>query len=300
VKIVGAYACSHAGLIISHEAKADPGQRDRIYAGFDVMRREIEALKPDAIYILATDHGRIYPLTMLPPFVIGVSESAHGIGDAGIPECDVPLHQAFARSILDGAFEQGIDLVYSEEMKIDHSFVCPLTFLTPKFDVPIVPMVQNCSRPPLPTLGRSHDVGAKLGAAIRNGRNGSDGRIVVIGTGGLSHWVGSPERQAFLRRPPGDRYGHEAEFPVVIGDRGEINDTFDRMFLDRLARGEAPAFAAEWTNDHLVEEAGNGAQEVRNWLTIAGLVEDRPLELIAYEPIPEWHTGTAVARFRLD
>lgn len=296
MEIVGAYACSHAGLIISHEAKADRGQRDRIYAGFDTVRREIEELAPDAIYMLATDHGRIYPLTMLPPFVIGVSTAAHGIGDAGIPECDVPLHQAFARAILDGGFERDVDLVYSEEMKIDHSFVCPLTLITPGFDVPIVPMVQNCSRPPLPTLRRSHDVGRRLGDAIRSG---PAGRVVVIGTGGLSHWVGSEARQAFLRRPAGDRYGHEHEFPVEIGERGRINDAFDRLFVDHLSRGDAPGFVADWSNDRLVTDAGNGAQEIRNWLTIAGMVEDRPLELIAYEAIPEWHTGTAVARFRL-
>ena len=297
MEIVGAYACSHAGLIISHEAKADPGQRDRIYAGFETMRREIEALRPDAIFILATDHGRIYPLTMLPPFVLGVSASAHGIGDAGIPECDVPINQPIARAILDGAFERGVDLVYSEEMKIDHSFVCPLTFLTPAFDVPIVPMVQNCSRPPLPTLVRSHEVGARVGDAMRAG---PDGRIVVIGTGGLSHWVGSEARQAFLRRPAGDRYGHEQDFPVEIGERGEINDGFDEQFIDVLSRGAAPGFLADWSNDRVVKEAGNGAQEIRNWLTIAGMVGDSPLDLIAYEAIPEWHTGTAVARFRLN
>ncbi len=297
MNIVGAYACSHAGLIISHEAKADPGQRDRIYAAFDTVRREIEALAPDAIYILATDHGRIYPLTMLPPFVIGVSPTAHGIGDAGIPECDVPLHQGMARSILAGAFERGVDLVYSEEMKIDHSFVCPLTFITPGFDVPIVPMVQNCSRPPLPTLARSYEVGAKLGDAMRSD---GDGRIVVIGTGGLSHWVGSPAPPAVRRRPAGARYGHEQEFPVEIGERGEINDGFDRMLLERLGQGDARGFIADWTPERVIEEAGNGAQEIRNWLTIAGMVEDRPLELIAYEAIPEWHTGTAVARFSLN
>jgi hypothetical protein len=72
------------------------------------------------------------------------------------------------------------------------------------------------------------------------------------------------------------------------------------MLLDHLSRGTASSFLADWSNDRVVDEAGNGAQEIRNWLTIAGLVEDRPLELIAYEAIPEWHTGTAVARFRLD
>ena len=58
MEIVGAYACSHAGLIISHAAKVDPDQKSRIYAGFDTVRSEIEALAPDAIVILATDHGQ--------------------------------------------------------------------------------------------------------------------------------------------------------------------------------------------------------------------------------------------------
>ena len=123
--------------------------------------------------------------------------------------------------------------------------------------------------------------------------------VVVIGTGGLSHWVGSEARQAFLRRLAGDRYGHEHEFPVEIGERGRIADAFDTLFVDHLSRGDAPGFIADWSNDRVVAEAGNGAQEIRNWLTIAGMVEDRPLELVAYEAIPEWHTGTAVARFRL-
>jgi hypothetical protein len=297
MEIVGAYGCSHAGLIVTHEAKAEPDQKDRIYDAFGTMRREIEALAPDAIFILATDHGRIYPLSALPAFVLGVSQSAKGIGDAGIPECEVPLHQAFARQILQGAFDRGVDFVYSEDMKIDHSFVTPLTFLTPGFTTPIVPMVQNCSRPPMPTMARSHEVGVKVGEAIRAG---GPGRVVVIGTGGLSHWVGSEERQAFLRRAPGDRLGHEQEFPVEIGERGEINDEFDRLFLDRLAAGEATGFIDDWPHDRVVAEAGNGAQEIRNWLTIAGIVQDRPLETIAYEAIPEWHTGTAVARFRVN
>lgn len=296
MEIVGAYACSHAGLIHTHKDKADPGQVGRIYDAFDTVRQEIEALAPDAILIFATDHGRIYPLTALPQLLMGVSERATGIGDAGAPEVDVPLAQALAQQLLAGTVERGVDMAYSESMRIDHSFVIPLMLITPGFDVPLIPVVQNCSRPPLVSLDRSYDVGRRMGEALRAA---GPGRVVVIGTGGLSHWVGSKERQDFLNRPAGTRYGHEQDFPVVLGERGEINAEFDRSFIDVLANGGGQAFAGEWTNDRLVAEAGNGAQEVRNWLVVAGLVGDAPLELIAYEAIPEWHTGTAVARFRV-
>lgn len=296
MEIVGAYVCSHAGLIVSHAAKAEPAKKDAVYAGFDTIRREIESLRPDAIFILGTDHGRIYTYANLPAFVIGVGAVAHGIGDAGMPECDVPVHQPLAQAILGGALSRGVDMAYSEDTRIDHSFVTPLSLITPRFDVPIVPMAVNCNRPPLVSFVRAHEVGRRIAEAISDG---PDGKVVVIGTGGLSHWVGDKARQDYLRWPAGTRFGHEAEFPVVIGELGEINEAWDHEFMARLARGDAGGFLSEWSNDRVVGEAGNGAQEIRNWLAIAGMADDRPLETIAYAAIPEWHTGIGLARFNL-
>ena len=296
MKIVGAYACSHAGLIVSHFDKADKGKRDRVYAAFDIIRRDIEGLRPDAVFVLGTDHGRIYTYANLPAFVIGVGAVAHGIGDAGMDECNVPVHQRLAQATLAGAMARGVDLAYSEDTRIDHSFVTPLSLITPAYDVPIVPMAVNCNRPPLVTFTRIHQVGRRIADSIQDG---PDGRVVVIGTGGLSHWVGDKARQDYLRWPAGTRFGHEAEFPVVIGERGVINDAFDREFLETLGRGAAPTFISDWSNDKVVATAGNGAQEIRNWLAIAGMVDDAPLETLAYEAIPEWHTGIGLGRFRL-
>ena len=57
-----------------------------------------------------------------------------------------------------------IDMAYSEDTRIDHSFVTPLSLITPSYDVPIVPIAINCNRPPLVSLARSHEAGVKLGA----------------------------------------------------------------------------------------------------------------------------------------
>ena len=297
MRIVGAFACSHAGLIVSHADKADKGKKDRIYAGFDAIRREIEALQPDAIFIVGTDHGRIYTYANLPVFVMGVGPVAHGIGDAGLGECDVPVHQPLAQATLTGAINRGVDMAYSEDTRIDHSFVTPLSLITPAYDVPIVPVALNSNRPPLATVARVHAVGRRIADAFGDA---PEGRVVVIGTGGLSHWVGDKARQAYVRWPAGTRMGHEAEYPVVIGERGEINEDWDRGFLELLGRSGAQEFINHSSQDQVFAEAGNGAQEIRNWLIIAGMVDDAPLETIAYEAIPEWHTGIGVARFRLD
>jgi aromatic ring-opening dioxygenase catalytic subunit (LigB family) len=297
MQIVGAFACSHAGLIFSHVDKAEPAQKDRVYAGYAEAAERIRELAPDAILIFATDHGRIYPLTNLPQYVIGVSPGAEGIGDSGLPVCNVPINQPLAQDVLEGAVQAGVDLGFSEEMRIDHSFVVPLMLLTPDLDVPIIPIYQNCNRPPLPTLERSHEVGEKLGQAMAAGR---PGRVVVVGTGGLSHWVGDEARRDFIKQPAGTRLGHEAEHPLVLGERGNINQEFDHAFLGALADGRLRDFMKDWPADRLDDEAGNGSEEIRNWLMASGTVGDRPARTIVYEPVAEWHTGFAVAEFRVD
>jgi 2,3-dihydroxyphenylpropionate 1,2-dioxygenase len=294
--VVGAFACSHAGFLISDYDRAEPAKRDAVYAGFARMRGAIERAQPDALVVIATDHGRIYPLNHQPQYVIGVGGAARGIGDAGLPACEVPVHQEFARAVLEGCVEEGMDLAYSEDVSIDHSFVTPLMLSTPGLDVPIVPIVQNTRMPPMPTLERSYTVGRILGRALRDGPHG---KVVVLGTGGLSHWVGDEKRRDFLRWPAGTRFGHEQEFPLVLGDRSPINAAFDAEFLEALNRGAARGFIQAWSNDRLQDEAGNGAQEIRNWLTVAGVAEDSPLEVLGYAAVPEWHTGSAVGQFRL-
>jgi 2,3-dihydroxyphenylpropionate 1,2-dioxygenase len=296
--VVGAFACSHAGFLISDYERAEPTARERVYAGFARMREAIRAMRPDALVVIATDHGRVYPLNHQPQYVIGVGSPAHGIGDAGLPECSVPVNQAVAKQMLEGCIEAGVDLAYAESVSIDHSFVTPLMLATPDLDVPIVPIVQNTRMPPMPTLRRSYDVGRLIGEVLRCAP-GED-RVVVLGTGGLSHWVGDEARRGFLRRPAGTRFGHEAEFPLVLGERGAINEQFDREFLETLEQGRAGDFAREWNNEQLEAEAGNGGFEVRNWLIVAGAAQDAPLEVLAYAPVPEWHTGTAVGQFHLN
>jgi hypothetical protein len=268
-----------------------------VLAGYDRMRRRIEELAPDALVIAGTDHGKVYPLTHTPQYVIGVSERATGIGDATLPVCDVPLHQPFAQALLLGGLKHGIDFAFSEEMKIDHSFVTVQMLVNPEARFPIVPIVQNTNIAPRPTLKRSYKVGRKLAKALREG---PDGRVVVIGTGGISHWVGSPERIAFNSGPPGSRLPRLAECPPLqLAPTGPINEEFDRAFLDLMATGRASDFAQEWTDERLQETAGNGAHELRNWLTVAAMVHDAPAEVLAYEAVAEWLTGFGVIEFKV-
>ncbi|HKU14946.1 MAG TPA: hypothetical protein VJQ52_11155 [Steroidobacteraceae bacterium] len=295
MNIVGAFACSHAALLITRADQAPEAQRRAIYDAFAAMGREIVASRPDAIVIVGTDHGRIYPLSALPQYTIGVSAIARGIGDAGLPVKEVPIHQRLAQELLLGCLDGGVDLAYSEAMTIDHSFMAPLLLSMPELQIPIIPVVQNCNAPPLPLLRRSHAVGQALGEAIRRG---PAGRVVVIGTGGLSHWVGSPAFQNFMTEPAGTRLERQKEYPLTLTDTGHVNEDFDRTFIDLICRGQARQFLGEWDTDRLRAAAGNGGQEIRNWLLVAGAVQDRPARLLAYEPVKQWLTGTAIVQFQ--
>jgi aromatic ring-opening dioxygenase catalytic subunit (LigB family) len=296
MEIVGAFACSHAGLIVARRDRAPAAQRDRVFGAYRAVQEEIVRLRPDALVVVATDHLQAFPLTSVPAFAIGVGPIATGLGDAGVPPCTVSVHQGLARAVLDGCMTRGVELAFSEQVAIDHSFVMPLSLLTPRLDVPIVPLAQNCNVPPRPSLQRSRELGQAIRASIQDGPRG---RAVVIGTGGLSHWVGSPTRRAFMNRPTGTRIAELAAHPVVLEETGEINQEFDRRFLDQVAAGQLAEFAATWTPERIEEVAGNGAQELRNWFTTAAVVADARATVLAYEPVAEWLTGTAIVRFVL-
>jgi hypothetical protein len=215
MEIVGAFACSHAGLILGRRDQAPAEQRDRVFGAYRAVQEEIGRLRPDAVVVVATDHLQAFPLSGVPAFSVGVGPVATGLGDGGLPPCIVPVHQKLAQAILAGGMARGVDLAFSEKVAIDHSFVMPLSLLVPSLDIPIVPVVQNCNVPPRPAFQRSRALGRAMRDAIHEG---PAGRAVVIGTGGLSHWVGSPSRRAFMNRPAGTRLPELAQHPVVLDE----------------------------------------------------------------------------------
>ena len=107
---------------------------------------------------------------------------------------------------------QTVDVAYAEEWKCDHGIMVPLHFLTPNYDLPVIPVNINCQGPPLTPL--SARLGFRGGAARRV--RSSAGKIALVGTGGISHWPATP-------------------------DSGKINEAWDREFLDRLMRQDKEA-----------------------------------------------------------
>jgi len=296
METVGAFACSHAGLLITRKAEAPTHQRQRVYDAFRQMGQAIKGMAPDAIIMLATDHGRIHKLDAVPQFMIGVSAVAEGFGDVGLPRRDYPINQPVARALLAGLMEAGIDLAYSEAMKIDHSFVSPLILAFGDEAPTLVPIMQNCNLPPTPSPARCLQVGRALRQAIDAA---GAGRVVIVATGGLSHWVGSDAYRQFIYGAPGNRLNDPHRPALDLPDRGPVAEDFDAEFLSHVCEGRAREFVAAWSSPEIVRRAGNGAEEIRNWIVACAAVGHAKAKVLAYEPVQEWLTGTAIVQFDL-
>ncbi len=71
-------------------------------------------------------------------------------------------------------------------------------------------------------------------------------------------------------------------------DTGKVNTEFDRWFLDCLANGRGTEVIEKYHKaEELEQAAGNGGQEIRDWLAVAGAMPAslKP-RVLAYEPIP--------------
>jgi aromatic ring-opening dioxygenase catalytic subunit (LigB family) len=141
----------------------------------------------------------------------------------------------------------------------------PLHFLTPRYDLPVVPVNINCQGPPLIPLHRCY----ALGRALKRACESRAERIALIGTGGISHWPATP-------------------------DSGRINESWDRNFLGKLLANNRDGLLA-YRDDETWREAGQGGFEIRTFIAVAGASEGHTGELWFYAPIPIFAVGCTVA-----
>ena len=269
-EIVAALLTSHAPLITGKPEISRPEQRERLHAGFAELGRRLAAARPDLVVMLVNDHLQNFAYNNLPAFCVGLAEaydapSAGGARLMRLAPRKIPGTPAWSMALLEAGLAAGIDFAYSYEIESWDELSVPLHFLTPAGDVPIAPVYTNCGAPPLPTLRRCHQVSAFVGAFVR-ARPAAE-RVALVATGGVSHWVGTPET-------------------------GRINPEWDRRVLDHVTRGDV-APLLDWTWAEIERDGGNGGQEIRNWVALLGAVPGWKGDVLAYEPVAEWITGCA-------
>ena len=254
--IVGTVTTSHIPAIggaIAKSLQNDPYWKP-FFDGFPPVRDWLASIKPDIAVVVYNDHGLNFFLDKMPTFAIGAAAEYRNADEGwGIPI--VPPFQgdpSLSWHLIESLIAEDFDLVTCQEMAVDHAFTLPMALLWPdqKWPVRTVPVVVNTVQAPLPSAARCYRLGQALGRAIEAWSTNE--RVVVIGTGGLSHQL------------DGERAGF-------------INKDFDLAFMASLVTD--PTWATRYSTVELIELAGTQGVELLNWLvargTLSGNVRER-------------------------
>ena len=264
-RIVGAFATSH--ILMSRSGCAD--RADNVLHGMQEIGRRIRALDPDVIIVVASDHMFNFSIALQAPIMIGVAESYVAHGDMDIPKVRLNGQEALSRQIVRAMAADDFDLAQMAEYAPDHGIMVPLVFgqIT---QIPIIPIIVNVGIDPFPSARRCFALGQSLRRATMTAESG---RAVVLGTGGLSHWI-------FTER------------------HGEVDEAWDHTVMAALAAGRQ-AELASWSNEKILHEGGNGGAEIVNWIATAAVADAASASTVYYEAMPEWMTGMGGMEFHV-
>ena len=264
-EIVGGFLVPHVPLVASQFHAAPPEKSGVVMDAFAYVTRRLRELRVDTVVMIGDDHYTIFGTDCVPRCLIGIGEVEGPVEQwLGIPRRAIPNDTELAEHIMRQGFAHDVDWAVSKTLAMDHSVMIPYHFgVAPCADVRIVPIYLCCAVEPLLSSARARRIGEITGAAIRSLPGAS--RVAVMGTGGISHWVG-------------------------MARMGDVNEAWDRNVLELVRRGDVDALVAMQDGD-VIEAAGNGALEIKNWIFAMAALGNSQAELIAYEPVPQWVAG---------
>ena len=270
-KIVGTITTSHVPAIGGAIAKGlqnDPYWKP-FFDGFPPVRDWLAKVKPDVIVLIYNDHGLNFFLDKMPTFAVGAASEYRNADEGwGIPT--VPPFRGdpeLSWHLIEALVAEDFDLTTCQEMVVDHAFTLPMALCWPdmKWPVRTVPVCVNTVQAPLPSAARCYKLGQAIARAVASWPG--DERVVVMGTGGLSHQL------------DGERAGF-------------INKDFDLKFMDSLTAD--PTWATQFDNYELVEQTGTQGVELLMWLATRGALGERARELHRNYHIPVSNTASGL------
>ncbi len=244
-RIIGCVTTSHVPAIGNAIAK---GRQEEPYwkewfDGFKPVHRWLDRVRPDVAVVVYNDHGLNFFLDKLPTFAIGAAAEYQSADEGWNIPTVLPFrgHPELSWHVINSVVGADFDVTMCQEMVVDHAVCNPMQLLWPggePWPVRIVPVEINTVQFPLPSAARCYEFGQAIGRAVAS--YPSDERVVVIGTGGLSHQL------------DGERAGF-------------INKEFDRKFMASLVTD--PTWATKYSTVELVEQTGSQGIELILWLT---------------------------------
>ncbi len=230
------------------------------------LRQKLQALHPDVILVIGDDQHENILDDNTPPFTVFIGDEAEAtisLRYLNQAKSDnrtrYEIDSGLAKALLADLMDNGFDPAYSKMTRYDgglgHAFARVLKFLVSDARCRVVPIMVNTYFPPAPSAKRCVQFGRALAAAIR--RNPGTQRIVIVGSGGLSHT--------------------------------KIDERLDTEFLGFVKRNDLDSMAA-MPAALLVE----GTSEILNWIATAAAA-DHPGEIVDYQPLYRSKTGVGCA-----
>lgn len=290
----------------------EPAILDEVEAVLGRAAARVRAFDPELVILFSPDHYNGFFYDLMPAFCIGVE--ARSIGDFKSAAGDLPVPSALALDLADHLMGASFDVAISYRMEVDHGFAYPLEALYGRgvLDLyPVVPIFINSVAPPMPSPQRTR----LFGEAVGRWAAGLDKRVLIVGSGGISHEPPVPqiataegevrERLIAWRNPSQEsRYARQSrtvkaalDFVSGTSRARPLNPEWDKAFLEIMKSGRNEEIDG-WTDDWITEEGGRSAHEIRTWwasfaaLKAAGGGSYRA-EIDYYRAIPEWIAGFA-------
>jgi len=223
-----------------------------LFDAYVPVRQWLQELQPDVCIMVYNDHGADFFFDRYPTFAVGCADhyaiADEGFGTRPLPSIrgDVEFSQHLCQSLVYDEF----DLTICQQMAVEHGFLVPMHLCFDPLDtdwpVASVPIAVNVLQHPLPTARRCW----RLGQAIRRAVESypADFRVVIIGTGGMSHQLTGP-------------------------NFGQMQADNDQDFLDRIERD--PESLTNITHQELMNRFGVEGIELIMWLVMRGAMSPK-------------------------
>ena len=272
-------------------------------------RTEVEAFDPELIVVFAPDHynGLFYDL--MPPFVIATA--ADSVADYQTLPGPLSVPKDLALELASFILDSDIDIAISHRLQVDHGCTQTLEEMTGSLTrYPVIPIIINSVAPPFSPYRRVRQLGEAVGRFLTK----LDKRVLILGSGGLSHeppvplLAGASDDIAnFLiagRNPTREgraaRQARTLATGKVFGTPEcpltPLNAEWDLAFIETLIEGRLSEIDAYQIED-ISKVAGRSTHEIRTWvaafaaLAAAGNYTARK---DYYRPINEWIAGYGV------
>jgi 2,3-dihydroxyphenylpropionate 1,2-dioxygenase len=282
---------------------------DDVNAAIAQARLFVQEYDPELVVIFSPDHYNGFFYKVMPSFCIGMR--ARGVGDYGTHLGPLNVPEDIAADCAKSVLGSGVDVAVSVSMDVDHGTVQPLEKLFgDATSRPVIPIFLNAIAVPLGPLHRCR----ALGTAVGNYLSTLDKRVLVIGSGGLSHsppvptlaTAGPAVLQRIVHGEPMTSEQRQARETAVIdaaksfaggeSDLQPLNPVWDHQFLEIIDEGRLDELDS-WSNSFVMYEGGGSAHEIRTWIAaFAALATAGPYQTTEryYKPAAELIAGFAI------